>query len=155
MRFWLLSLRGLSHLGWHGARGFSPVILLSLDVAFSTPPPLCPELCTCFHILKMQSILLRFTTLSLSRHIHHQVYVHSEPYHSSQLVPLGCSVLAENLHKTTVNFFLLTSCSAPPPTITAIPLTPQPPTLTVDKLVGWMAFHLIVTAGKVLMDICR
>lgn len=50
MRFWLLSLCGLSHLGWHGARGFSPVILLSLDVAFSTPPPLCPELCTFPHI---------------------------------------------------------------------------------------------------------
>lgn len=89
MQFWLLSLCGLSHLGWHGARGFSPVILLSLDVAFSTPPPLCPELCTCFHILKMQSILLKFILLSLSRRIHHQVYVHSEQYHSSQLIPLG------------------------------------------------------------------
>lgn len=108
MRFWLLSLCGLSHLRWHGARGFSPVIPLSLDVAFSTPPPLCPELCTCFHILKMQSTLLGFTTFSLSRHIHHQVNVRSEPYHSSQLVPLGCSVLAENLHKTAVLIF---SCS--------------------------------------------
>lgn len=37
---------------------------IELGRGFFTPPPLCPELCTCFHILKMQSPPLGLTTLA-------------------------------------------------------------------------------------------
>lgn len=37
---------------------------IELGRGFFTPPPLCPEFCTCFRILKMQSTLLGLTTRS-------------------------------------------------------------------------------------------
>lgn len=117
---------------------WSPRFLFRAPIEFGrgffTPPPLCPELCTCFHILKMQSTPLGLTTLSEAL----------QGYPSPGLCALwtislmpassvGLVLYWRTCMRLQWYFLLLTPRSVLPPTTTVVPLTQQkPPTLD-----GW------------------
>lgn len=157
MWFWLLSLRGLSHLEWHGARGFSPVLPLSLDVAFFTPPPLCPVMYMLPHIknvvyaAQIGNTIRASPDVSISRSLGAL-----NSYRSRQLV-LGLVPYWERACVRLQWYFSpahFSFCSSSNYCKPFNPTETSNARLLINWWVGW-PFTCLSPLEKVLMDICR